>query len=149
MALQRKSARPAEQDRKDIALARKNWRASQQGVDPERLVFVDETAVKSDISRLRGWARRGARLVEAVPGGHWHIHTLVHAVALDGTRAAMLLDGPIDSLCFAGFCEHFLAPALEPGDLVVLDNHPKSTMRFTRQKYLASAGSQPPAEAGG
>ena len=43
-------------------------------------------------------------------------------MALDGTRAAMVLDGPIDGLCFAGFCEHFLAPALEPGDLVVLDN---------------------------
>jgi transposase len=122
VALQKKSARAAEQDRKDIALARKNWRASQQGLDPERLVFVDETGVKTDMSRLRGWAQRGARLVEAVPGGHWHIHTLVHAVALDGTRAAMVLDGAIDSLCFAGFCEHFLAPALEPGDLVVLDN---------------------------
>lgn len=122
MALQKKSARPSEQDRKDIALARKNWRASQASVDPERLVFVDETGVKTDMSRLRGWAQRGARLVEAVPGGHWHIHTLVHAVALDGTRAAMVLDGPIDSLCFAGFCQHFLAPALQPGDLVVLDN---------------------------
>ena len=61
-------------------------------------------------------------MVEAVPGGHWHIHTLVHAVALDGTRAAMVLDGPIDSLSFAGFCEHFLAPTLRPGDFVVLDN---------------------------
>ncbi len=122
MALQKKSARPSEQDRKDIALARKNWRASQASVDPDRLVFVDETGVKTDMSRLRGWAQGGPRLVEAVPGGHWHIHTLVHAVALDGTRAAMVLDGPIDSLCFAGFCEHFLAPALQPGDLVVLDN---------------------------
>lgn len=74
------------------------------------------------MSRLRGWAEQGARLVEAVPGGHWHIHTLVHAVALDGTRAAMVLDGPLNSLCFTGFCEHFLAPALHPGDLVVLDN---------------------------
>jgi transposase len=122
VALQKKSARPSEQDRKDIAIARANWRASQANVDPERLVFVDETGLKTDMSRFRGWAPRGARLTEAVPGGHWHIHTLVHAVALDGTRAAMVLDGPIDSLCFAGFCEHFLAPALQPGDLVVLDN---------------------------
>jgi transposase len=74
------------------------------------------------MSRLRGWAQRGARLVEAAPGGHWHTYTLVHAVALDGTRAAMVLDGPIDSICFAGFCEHFLASTLHPGDLVVLDN---------------------------
>lgn len=78
--------------------------------------------MQSGATRLRGWAERGARLIERVPGGHWHIHTLVHAVALDGTRAAMLLDGPIDSVCFAGFCEHFLAPTLRPGDVVVLDN---------------------------
>lgn len=122
MALQKKSSRAAEQDRPEIALARADWRATQASIDPERLVFVDETGLKTDMSRLRGWAQRGARLAEAVPGGHWHIHTLVHAVALDGTRAAMVLDGPIDSLCFAGFCEHFLAPSLAPGDLVVLDN---------------------------
>jgi transposase len=122
VALQKKSSRAAEQDRKDVALARADWRASQAKIDPERLVFVDETGLKTDMSRLRGWAQRGARLVESVSGSHWHIHTLVQAVALDGTRAAMVLDGPIDSLCFAGFCEHFLAPALHPGDLVVLDN---------------------------
>lgn len=91
-------------------------------MDPERLVFVDETGVKTDLSRLCGWAESGERLVEAIPGGHWRTSTLVHAVALDGTRAAMVLDGPINSLCFTGFCEHFLAPALQPGDLVVLDN---------------------------
>ena len=122
MALQKKSERAAEQDRKDVVIARANWRASQAEVDPERLVFVDETALKTDMSRLRGWAERGERLVETTPGGHWHTHTLVHAVALDGTRAAMVLDGPIDGICFAGFCKHFLAPALQPGDFVVLDN---------------------------
>lgn len=83
---------------------------------------MDETGLKTDISRLRGWAEGGTRLVEAAPGGHWRTSTLVHAVALDGTRAAMVLDGPINSLCFSGFCKHFLAPALRPGDLVVLDN---------------------------
>jgi transposase len=122
MAIQKKSSRAAEQDRPDIAQQRVDWRSSQPTVDPERLVFVDETGLKTDISRLRGWAEGGQRLMEAVPGGHWRTSTLVHAVALDGTRAAMVLDGPINSLCFAGFCEHFLAPALRPGDLVVLDN---------------------------
>jgi transposase len=85
-------------------------------------VFVDETGLQTNLARLRGWALGGRRLVEAVPGGHWQTQTLVHAVALDGTRAAMVLDGPIDGLTFTGFCEHFLAPALRPGDLVVLDN---------------------------
>lgn len=78
--------------------------------------------MKTDSSRFRGWAESGVRLVEAIPGGHWGTSTLVHAVALDGTRTAMLLDGPINSVCFTGFCEQFLAPTLRPGDLVVLDN---------------------------
>lgn len=85
-------------------------------------MFVDETGLKTNLARLRGWALGGQRLVEAVPGGHWQTQTLVHAVALDGTRAVMVLDGPIDGLTFTGFCEYFLAPALRPGDLVVLDN---------------------------
>ena len=95
---------------------------SQEVIDPERLVFLDETSLKTDLTRLRGWAEGGGRLVEAVPGGKWNTNTLVQAVALDGTRAAMILDGPINGISFAGFCEWLLAPSLHPGDLVVLDN---------------------------
>lgn len=60
--------------------------------------------------------------MEAIPGGDWATSTLVHAVALDGTRAAMVLDGPLNGVCFTGFCQQFLAPTLHPGDLVILDN---------------------------
>ena len=122
MAFQKKSSRATEQDREDVAIKRADWKSSQANVDAERLVFLDETGIKTDMTRLRGWAEGGKRLVEAVPGGHWTTSTLVHAVALDGTRAAMLLDGPLDSVSFAGFCEQFLAPTLFPGDLVVMDN---------------------------
>jgi len=122
LAFQKKSSRAAEQDRPDVALKRQDWRAAQEEVDPERLVFLDETGLKTDFTRLRGWAEGGERLVEAIPHGKWQTNTLVQAVALDGTRAAMILDGPINGESFAGFCEWLLAPALVPGDLVVLDN---------------------------
>ena len=101
---------------------RRDWRDSQESVDPQRLVFLDETGLKTDLTRLRGWAPVGERLVEAVPGGKWETSTLVQAVALDGTRAAMTLDGPMNAMCFAGFCDWLLAPTLKPGDLVVMDN---------------------------
>ena len=101
---------------------RVDWRSSQETVDPERLIFLDETSLKTNLTRLRGWAEGGKRLVEGVPGGKWNTNTLVQAIALDGTRAAMVLDGPIDGNSFAGFCEWLLAPSLYPGDLVVLDN---------------------------
>ena len=73
------------------------------------------------MNRVRGWAEAGRRLVDRVVAGRWETNTLVHAIALDGTRAAMILNGPVDGISFAGFCEHFLAPTLQPGDLVVLD----------------------------
>ena len=85
-------------------------------------MFLDETGLKTDLTRLRGWAFGGQRLVEAVPGGKWETSTLMKAVALDGTRAAMLLDGPMNATCFTGFCDWLLAPVLNPGDLVVMDN---------------------------
>ena len=78
--------------------------------------------LKTNLTRLRGWAKGGDRLVEAIPGGKWHTNTLVQAIALDGTRAAMVLDGPINGNSFAGFCEWLLVPSLHPGDLVVMDN---------------------------
>ena len=60
--------------------------------------------------------------MEALPNGKWQTNTLVQAIALDGTRAAMVLDGPLNGESFAGFWEWRLAPALVPGDFVVLDN---------------------------
>ena len=109
VAFQKKSSRATEQDRADIAQRRADWRECQEEIDPERLVFIDETGLKTQLTRLRGWAAGGRRLMEAVSGGHWQTYTLVHAVALDGTRAAMILDGPVDSVSFAGFCQQFLA----------------------------------------
>lgn len=91
-------------------------------VDPGRLVFLDETGVKTNLTRLRGWAKIGQRVVEAIPGGHWETCSLVQAIALDGTRAAMVLDGPMNRESFVGFCEWLLAPSLHPGDIVVMDN---------------------------
>jgi len=122
VAFQKKSSRASEQELPDVALKRKDWRVTQEEVDPERLVFLDETGLKTDLTRLRGWAPGGERLIEAIPGGKWQTNTLVHAVALDGTCAAMVLDGPIDGNSFAGFCKWLLVPSLHPGDLVVLDN---------------------------
>lgn len=74
------------------------------------------------MTRLRGWASLGERLVEAVPAGHWQTTTLVQAISLEGTRAALVLDGPMNSASFVGFCEWQLVPNLFPGDLVVMDN---------------------------
>jgi transposase len=91
-------------------------------MDPRGLIFVDETWAKTNMTRLRGRAPRGRRLVEKVPHGHWKTTTLVAALDAAGVRCSMSLDGPVDRLAFESFVAEVLAPAVRPGDLVVMDN---------------------------
>ena len=122
MQFQKKSSRAAEKDRADVAVKRANWQFAQLTVNPERLVFLDETGVKTNLTKLRGWTQIGHRFVEAIPGGNWDTCSLVQAIALDGTRATRVLDGPLNGESFVGFCEWLLAPSLHLGDLVVMDH---------------------------
>jgi len=72
--------------------------------------------------RLYARARRGSRSVDFAPHGHWHTTTLVAALTMKGPVAPMLLDGPMDRLSFEAYVDQFLAPALWPGAIVVMDN---------------------------
>ena len=72
--------------------------------------------------RRYGRARRGERLVQAVPHGHWHISTFIGALRHDGMIAPCVVDGAIDGDLFVAYVEQQLAPALRPGDVVVMDN---------------------------
>jgi transposase len=114
--------RAAEQDRADIAKARGEWRASQPGLNPEHLVFIDETGANTNMARLYGRAPRGQRLIASVPHGHWMTTTFVAALRHDEIAAPCVFDGPMDGASFLTYVEHFLAPALHQGDVVVLDN---------------------------
>jgi transposase len=85
-------------------------------------VFLDESGAKTDMTRRYGRAARGERVIEAVPGGHWNTTTLIHAIDVEGTRAAMITDGPTNAAVFEGFVRWLLVPALHAGDIVVMDN---------------------------
>jgi transposase len=85
-------------------------------------VFVDETGAKTDMTARYGWGARSERVVEAVPHGRWKTTTLLHAIDVRGTRAAMITDGPTNAAVFETFVDWLLAPRLRPGDVVVLDN---------------------------
>ena len=69
-----------------------------------------------------GWGGRSERVVEAVPHGRWKTTTLLHAIDLSGTRAAMITDGPTNAAVFETFVDWLLAPRLRSGDVVILDN---------------------------
>ena len=94
----------------------------QLDLDPEKLVFIDETWASTNMARRYSRALRGERLRAAVPRGHWKTTTFVAGLRLDGVVAPLVLDGPINATAFEAYVEQFLAPTLKPGDIVVMDN---------------------------
>ena len=98
------------------------WREQQAELQAERLVFIDETWAKDNMTRLYGRCRRGQRLVGKVPLARWQTTTFIAALRHDRISAPMVLDGPIDGAWFLAYVEQILAPTLSPGDIVVLDN---------------------------
>lgn len=113
---------PAEQARPDIARKRERWKGRQDRIDPRRLVFIDETWVKTNMTPLRGWGPRGQRLEARVPHGHWKTLTFIAALRADRVEAPWVIDGPINGELFTLYVEKVLVPTLSPGDVVILDN---------------------------
>lgn len=107
-----------------MAARRAMWRASQADLDPDRLVFVDETGASTKMARRCGRSLRGERCVAAVPHGHWKTTTFVGGLRLSGIAAPMTIDGAMDGPAFLAWVERMLVPALRPGDIVVMDNLP-------------------------
>jgi transposase len=93
-------------------------------MDGRRFVFLDETAATTAMTRLSGWGKRGVRLVDAAPWGHWKTSTVIAGLRSDGVIAPCVLDGAMTGELFRAYVEQILAPALTPGDVVVMDNLP-------------------------
>jgi len=91
-------------------------------MDGSRFVFLDETGLNTKMTRLYGRAPRGERLVAAVPHGHWRTSTFIAGLRQSGIIAPLVLDGPMTGAAFRAYVEQALAPALKPGDVVVMDN---------------------------
>ena len=111
-----------ERDRPDVARRRAQWIKYQDRVEPQRLVFIDETWTKTNMAPLRGWAPRGQRFVAKVPHRRWTTTTFVAALRLDRIEAPWLLEGPIDGESFRTYVERVLLPTLRQGDIVIMDN---------------------------
>jgi len=118
----KKSLRAAEQDRPDVAAARKAWFKMQARLDPKRLVFIDETSASTNMTRRYGRGTRGERLVCKVPHGHWKTSTFVAALRYNRVTAPLLLDGAMNGESFLAYVEQILAPTLRRGDIVIMDN---------------------------
>lgn len=112
----------SERDRPDVAKRRAEWRVMQTGLDPDKLVFIDETWVKTNMTRPRGRAPRGERLTAKVPHGHWKTTTFLGALRTSGMTAPLVIDGAVNGDIFRAYVKQHLAPTLQPGDIVIMDN---------------------------
>ena len=98
------------------------WDALKSQLDVRRLVFLDETWTKTNMARLYGRAVRGQRVIGRIPHGHWQTTTFLAGLRHDRIVAPLVLDGTIDGETFQAWVEQFLAPTLNPLDIVVADN---------------------------
>ena len=105
-----------------MAERRAGWLVRQCGWDPENLVFIDETWAKTNMTRSRGRAPRGERLVDYVPHGHWKTTTFLAALRVTGITAPLVVDGAINGEIFVAYVRQHLAPTLQPNDSVLMDN---------------------------
>lgn len=111
----------SEQMRPKVARLRARWRAHQHRLDPKRLIFIDETWIKTNMTRTCGWAARGQRLTAHVPHGHWKTLTVLAGLRHDRIVAPFVLVGPINGDAFTAWAGQCLVPTLVPGDVVIAD----------------------------
>ena len=124
-----------------MAEARRAWREAMPGLDPERVVFLDETWASTAMTRTRGRSPSGVRLTMSVPHGHWKTTTFIAALRSDGLVAPTVVDGAINGELFEAYVRQQLVPTLRPGDTVVMDNL-SSHKRAGVRAAIAGAGAR-------
>ena len=112
----------AEQHRSEVVRRRQRWQRASRHLDPARLVFIDETWIKTTMAPIRGWGPKGERLAGFTPDGRWHTLTFLAALRINALTEPCVIDGPINGTIFRAYIEQFLVPTLRPGDIVILDN---------------------------
>lgn len=145
ITFQKKTAHAAEQQRPNVLRRRRTWFDGQLDLDPEGLIFINETAASTKMARLRGRSLRGERLSGGRSSGPWedhHIHGRPAAGRLGGLAALMLLDGPMNGSAFLAYAQQVRAPELRPGDIVVVDNLPAHKISGVRE-VIEKVGAAP------
>jgi len=123
-----------------VARARRRWMREQGMFDPARLVFIDETAVSTNLVRLRGRAPCGVRLIDHVPLGEWKTITFVAALRHNKMVAPMVIEGPMTGETFLAYVVHCLVPTLKRKDIVVADNFAAHKVAGVREAIEKARG---------
>ena len=120
----------SEQKRPDVLQRRSVWMGSQFQIDPPRLVFIDETWVKTYMTRPRGRSFRGTRLIDRMPHGHWKTTNFLAALRCTDLTAPPVIDGPVNVQVFLNSVHQELSPILQPSDIVSLRVGPDVNRTF-------------------
>jgi len=133
----KKTLAAAEQERPDVAERRAHWHEQLAAEPTAHLVFVDESGANTKMTRLRGRALGGQRLLARVPHGHYQTSTLISGIRLEGPCAPWLFEGPMNGEMFLAWVRQGLAPTLCPGEVVILDNLATHKVRGVRASLEA------------
>ena len=118
----KKSLCASDQDRADVARRRAQWKQYQGKIDPNRLVFIDETGARTNMTRTRGRCPKNKRLVAKVPHGRWKTLTFIAALRVNRVTAPCVIDGAVNARNFLAYVKQVLVPTLRRGDVVIMDN---------------------------
>ena len=121
----KKTLQAGEQERPDVAHKRRVWTVFRRPAMRnalERLVFIDETSLKTNLVKTTGWAPRGQRLVDHAPFGHWNTQTFIAGLRVDRLTAPWVIPGAMNRIAFDTYIATQLAPTLNRGDIVIADN---------------------------
>ncbi len=113
-------------------------KALRHHLDPDRLVFIDETRIKTNMTPIRGWGPKGKRLRAFAQHGHWRRLSFLGALRCDRLTAPCVFDGPINGQCFIAYVEQQLVHVLKPGDIVITDNLGSHKAAAVRQAIQAA-----------
>ena len=140
-SLLKKVLHASEQERADVARARRRWMRKQGLLDSTHLVFIDETSVNTNLTRSYGRGPRGDRVIGRVPFAAWKTLTFVAALRCDRMTAPMMIKGALDGEVFLAYVEQCLSPTLKRGDIVVKDNVPAHKVEGV-QEAIEAAGAR-------
>lgn len=136
-APKKKSIYAAEQDIAAVRERRAAWRKQASRIDPDRLIFLDESGVATDMTRRYGRAPGGRRVRQGVPSGRWRTLSILGAIRRSGWVAAMSIEAATDGEIFLAYLERVLGPQLQPGDVVVMDNLAAHKVAGVRERIEA------------
>jgi len=140
-ATEKKSLHAQEQDTAEAQRKRRAWKEAIRGIEPGRLIFLDESAATTQMTRTYGRAPRGERVREGAPGGHWRTVTMLAALTLEGLQAPMTIESATDGDVFLAYLEQVLCPRLSPGQVVVMDNLAAHKVAGVRERIEATGAS--------